>query len=205
MIRTCLFDMGNVLFHFSHERMCVQMGAVCGRSAADVRNVLFEGGLQHAFERGLLSEAEFKSEFERALKTEVDFEELRRACCDIFHLNEPIVAVIDELKHRSIRLVLLSNTSIWHFEYLHRRFDLLDRFDEFVVSCKVGAIKPQAAIFLAALERIGCEPGRAFYTDDLPENVARAREFGLSGEVFTDVPSLVEHLSHRGIGIGSAC
>ena len=42
MIRTCLFDMGNVLLHFCHERMCAQIGGLCGRTAAEVRALLID-------------------------------------------------------------------------------------------------------------------------------------------------------------------
>ena len=197
MIRACLFDMGNVLFHFSHDRMCAQMGSLCGWSGAEVRRLLFDADMLCEFERGRLSEEAFHRKFETAVGRAVDFEGLRFAGSDIFQLNESIVPVIERLKRGGVRLVLLSNTSKPHFDFLNERYDLLGEFDDFVVSYEVGAMKPEPEIFEAALSRIGCEPGECFYTDDIPAYVAQGRAFGLQAEVYTDTPALVGHLEVR--------
>src|SRR5690606_35053307 len=119
-----------------------------------------------------------------------DFESLRLAVSDIFTLNEPMVPLLDALKARGHRLVLLSNTCVSHFEFASARFDVLQRFDDFVTSFTTGAIKPERAIFESALRRIECEPEECFYTDDIAQYVEVGRSFGLQGEVFTDADAL---------------
>lgn len=198
-IRTCLFDMGNVLVHFCHERMCRQMGALCGRTGEEIRRLVLDSGVQWDFERGRHTEDEFHRTFQQAVQQTIPLETLRHAASDIFTLNEPIVPVLDGLKARGIRLVLLSNTSAFHFEFVQRRWDVLQRFDDFVVSYKVGAIKPEPAIFEAALQAIHCRPHECFYTDDIPAYIEMARRFGLQAEVFTDVPSLRAQLAERSV------
>ncbi len=199
MIRTFLFDMGNVLVHFSHERMCAQMGGVCDSTADEVRELLFESNLQYDFERGHISDGEFHRRFEDTVGHSIDFDDLRHAGSDIFELNDSIVPVLNILKSRGHRLVLLSNTSSAHFEFVQRRFNVLQKFDDFVNSFEVGAVKPEAAIFEAALHAIGCEPHECFYTDDIAEYVETGRSYGLQAEVFTDTASLIEQLERRGI------
>ncbi len=201
MIRTFLFDMGNVLVHFSHERMCAQMGALCGRTGPEFRQILFDTGLQWEFERGKVSEREFHRRLEEAVGQPLDFEALVRAGSDIFHLNEPIVPLLDRLREWGHRLVLLSNTSISHFEFVSAEFDLLHRFDDFVLSYRVGALKPDSPIFEAALATIDCAPEECFYTDDIPAYVEAGRSFGLQAEVFTDVASLCKQLRVRGFSV----
>ena len=203
-IRTFLFDMGNVLVHFSHERMCAQMGALCGRSGLEICALLFDTGLQGEFERGHVSEPEFHRRLEKAVGRPLEFEGLRQAGSDIFQLNSSIVGVLDALRGRGHRLVLLSNTSISHYEFVRERFDLLDRFDDFVLSFRVGALKPDAAIFAAALEAIHCDPAECFYTDDIPAYVEAGRRFGLRAEVFTDTIALLGQLRDLGIAL-TAC
>jgi len=198
-IRTCLFDMGNVLLYFSHERMCRQISELCGRTANDVRRLLFDTGLQLDFERGRLSESEFHRRFEAAAEVEIDLAALRCAGSDIFELNEPLPAILDALKRRGIRLVLLSNTSVAHFDWVREKFDVMDRFDAFVVSYEVGAAKPEPAIYEAALRTIGCPPSECFYTDDVAEYVDTGRRFGLQAETFTGANALRRHLAARGI------
>ena len=201
MLRTCLFDMGNVLVHFSHELMCNQMAALCGKTGEEVRSLLIDSGLQWDFERGQLTEAEFHARFCDVTETNVAFHALRKAGSDIFQLNTPIVPVLDRLRELDIRLVLLSNTSVSHFEFIQERFDVLDRFDDFVVSYRVGAIKPERAIFEAAISAIECKPGECFYTDDIAEYVSIGRQFGFQADVFTDVAALTGNFEHRGIAV----
>lgn len=201
MIRTCLFDMGNVLVFFSHDRMCEQLGQLCDRSTEEIRQLLLDSGVQWNYERGRLSPTQFHEWFQETAGREVPFDDLKRAASDIFWLNEPIVPVLDQLKAQGLRLVLLSNTCITHFEWVRDHYDVLQRFDACVTSCGAGAIKPEPAIYEAALREIGCEPGECFYTDDIPKYVTAGRQHGLMAEVFIDVPALLGHLGERGVAI----
>jgi len=201
VIRTFLFDMGNVLAFFSHDRMCEQMGALCGRTHDEIQSLLIDSGKQWEFERGKLSSEEFHAWFEEAVGQSISFEDLVRAGSDIFELNASIVPVLDRLKDRGHRLVLLSNTCISHFEFIWNEYDVLQRFDDFATSYEAGAIKPERAIFDFALEKIQCAPEEAFYTDDIPDYVDVARGLGIQAEVFTDTPALIQHLSGRGIQV----
>lgn len=199
MIRTCLFDMGNVLLHFSHDRMCEQIAALCGRTGIDLKPHLIDSGWQTDFERGAVSPDEFHDWFQTKFETKVNRQDLAHAASDIFNLNTPIVPVIDELKSRGYRLVLLSNTSIFHYEFIRERFDVLDRFDDFVLSYQVQSLKPESAIYEVALKKIGCDAADCFYTDDIAKYVEGGRRYGLDAEVFTTVDELKIQLAVRGI------
>lgn len=201
MIRTVVFDMGNVLVRFSHERMCEQMGRLCGRTEREVRTLLIDSGLQWEFERGRVDEAGFHRRFEDAVGRAVPIDELRHAASDIFEPNPGVGDIVQALKQTGHRLVLLSNTSIAHYEFIRSRWDLLEPFDEFVLSYEVGAIKPEPAIFEAALRAVRCRPEEAFYTDDIPAYVEAGRSFGLNAEVFTTANDLKGHLRSRGLEI----
>jgi len=201
MIRTFFFDMGNVLVYFSHERMCEQIGALCDHKGPDIWEKLFGTGLQHDFERGRISESEMHRRIETVVGRSIEFDALVRAGSDIFTLNESIVPVLDTLKARGHRLVLLSNTSVSHLNWVRQEYDVLERFDHLVTSYEAGAIKPEPAIFEAAVAAAECEPGECFYTDDIAEYVETARTYGIDAEVFIDTPTLVGHLSDRGIDV----
>jgi len=194
--------MGGVLVHFSHDRMCQQMGRLCQRTGDDIRRLLLDSGVQWEFERGLLSAEEFHERFQISVGRKVDFRELIDAASDIFELNRSIVPVIDHLKKQQIRLVLMSNTSVWHYEFIRKRFDILDRFDHCVLSYEVNAIKPEPAIYEAAIQAIRCPPQNCFYTDDIPRYVEAGRKFGLDSEVYLETPKLIRQLTARGIVVG---
>jgi putative hydrolase of the HAD superfamily len=199
MIEALVFDLGNVLVHFSHERMCRQMGSVCGISPDEMRRLLFDAAVQSEFERGLLTEQAFHGRLERQLARSLDFEALVHAASDIFEPNPEIVPLIDALRAQGRRLVLLSNTSVSHFRFVQKNFPVLERFDAHVVSFKVGATKPDRAMFEAAIAAAGCPAPRCFYTDDIPEYVAAGRRHGLQAELYTGVESLRQQLRKRGV------
>ena len=199
MIRTCLFDMGNVLLHFSHDRMCQQMGQLCHKSGDDLRRLLFDSGVQWEFERGLLTAEEFHKTFQTLVGIGVDFEELIHAASDIFELNRPMVPLLEGLKSHNYRLVLFSNTSVWHYQFIRKRYEVLDYFDDCVLSYEVGAIKPEPEMYRAGLRTIRCAPQECFYTDDIPRYVEAGRKFGFDAEVFTDTDHLSRLLTARGV------
>lgn len=201
MLETVVFDMGNVLVHFSHERMCAQIGALCGRSAAEIRTVLMDSGLNAEFERGFLNPEEMRDRLSQVVGQELGIAALAEAYADIFTLNEPMLPILDALREQGLRLVLLSNTSVWHFDFIWERFPILQKLDEFVLSYRVGAIKPELPIFHAVAEALSCPVENAFYTDDIAEYVTVGRSQGLQAEIFTDAVALRRHLADRGIGL----
>lgn len=52
-------------------------------------------------------------------------------------------------------------------------------FDAVVVSCEVGLLKPDPAIFRLCLERLAVEAERALFVDDRDENVKAAGRLGI--------------------------
>ena len=201
MIRTCLFDLGNVILHFCHERMCSQLGSLCGRPGAELRTLLLESGVQLEYERGGRTEAEFHEWFCGAVGGSPTIAQLRHAASDIFTLNEPMIPILEGLRAQDIRLVLLSNTCSSHIEFIREEFDVLDRFDELVLSYEVGAVKPEPAIFRAALAAARCRAHECFYTDDIPAYIEAARKLGVQADVFTGVEPLKSHLRSRGLAV----
>lgn len=198
-LKTLLFDMGNVLVFFSHDRMCRQIADVVGCTPGTMRRQLFDSELQWEFERGRITEDAFHQKLESMFHRAISFDALRRATADIFEPNTEILPLLDRLKSRGLRLVLMSNTCITHYDWVRSRYDLLDSFDDVTLSFEAGAIKPEDAIYEDALQRIGCAPQECFYTDDIPTYVEKGRSFGLHAEVFTSVNELRRQLAERGV------
>ena len=159
----------------------------------------FANGWQSDFESGRITPDEFHDWFESTFRIKVNRHDLAHAASDIFTLNEPIVPVLQELKSRGYRLVLLSNTSVFHFEFVRSKFQVLDGFDDFVLSYEVEAMKPEPEIYQAALKKIQCDAPDCFYTDDIAPYVEKGRHHGLDAEIFTTADSLKQQLFRRGI------
>ncbi len=199
MIETFLFDMGNVLVHFSHARMCDQLAQVCGCDAEEIRELLFDRGWEGELERGEVTEKEFRQRLESHFDRSLELASLVRAASDIFTLNAPIVPILKSLRRQRKRLVLLSNTSVSHIDFVRREFEVLSYFDDLVLSYEVGAMKPDSMIYQAALDKILCPAEHCFYTDDIAPYVEQGRRHGLQAEVFTTAESLEKQLGERGI------
>ena len=52
--KTIIFDLGNVLISFSHEKMFKQVGELIGMSSEEIYELLFEERTRHQYERGLI-------------------------------------------------------------------------------------------------------------------------------------------------------
>ena len=100
--------------------------------------------------------------------------------------------------------MLLSNTHVWHLEFVRERFTLLEPFDQLVVSFDVRAVKPERAIFDAVTAVLDCAPHEAFYTDDITSYVETGRAYGWHAETFTDAAALREQLARFGILCGES-
>ena len=79
----------------------------------------------------------------------------------------------------SVALALVTNFD--HPPHVHGVLadsELVDYFDDVVVSAEVGIKKPDPAIFLGVLSRLDLEPERVAYVGDSPEDMEAARGAG---------------------------
>jgi epoxide hydrolase-like predicted phosphatase len=67
-------------------------------------------------------------------------------------------------------------------------------FDAVVISGEVGLHKPQPAIFRLGAERLGLEPGRCVFVDDLRENCEGAEAVGMVAVLHRDANATIERL-----------
>ena len=95
--------------------------------------------------------------------------------------------------------MILSNTNPIHFHMIRANYPLLRHFDHCVLSYEVGALKPSAKIFQAAVAHAGCDAGECFFTDDLAMNVEAARKHGMDAVQFQSAAQLEEELKARGL------
>lgn len=201
MIETFLFDMGNVLVFFSHQRMCDQIAKVTRLPSETIRRTLFDEGWEGRLERGEITESDLLHHLRSIGGSPCELADLITAAADIFWLNEPMVPILASLKQQGKRLVLLSNTSHAHIASVVKQFPVLSFFDHLVLSCEVGHMKPDAEIYQAAINNLQCAPENCFYTDDIELYVDRGRAHGLQAEVFTTTDELQRQLRARGLDL----
>lgn len=198
MNKTLFFDLGNVIIFFSHEKMVLQIAELCQIDKKQIHELLFGQGWGNLYEYGHVSSRDLHTKMCELSQREVDFKALMHACSDIFRSNESLVPLLQKLKNSGAQLILLSNTCEPHFERAYAQFPQLKLFDDFVLSYKVRARKPDKEIFQYALSRAKAPVERCFYTDDIEEYISAAKKEGLDGETFKDALSLEKQLQARG-------
>ncbi len=195
MLKTVFFDLGNVLIFFSHEKMVEQLAECTGLSQDIIWKMLIDEKIGPDYESGRLSTYELIQIFQKRAIKPFSSQEFLKAASDIFTPNVEMFSLIEELKGKGVRLVLLSNISECHFQFVFSKYSILKLFDDFALSFKIGAMKPSSEIFLKALSLANCEVKNCFYTDDVPEFIAEAKKVGLQGTVFTGVEALKKELN----------
>jgi putative hydrolase of the HAD superfamily len=84
-------------------------------------------------------------------------------------------------------------------EFRFESFGLRNYFDVALSSCYLGLRKPDAPIYLRALDILGKPAERILFIDDRAENVAGAAGVGMNGIQFEGADSLRGELVRLGI------
>lgn len=194
------FDLGKVLLDFDHWQGCQQMADLAGVSAEQVKQVLFESGLQNQYEAGEIDRQHLYEVFCKQTDTRVDDHALEQAGSEIFSLKSEVLPIVAGLTATGYRLGLLSNTNASHWKHCRRRFSILESlFETVVLSFEVRAMKPCATIYKAAVDLAGVPAESILFIDDLLENVDGARQAGLEAVQFTGALPLAAELRGRGV------
>lgn len=199
MIKTVIFDLGQVIIPFDFHRAYSRVEFLTGTPAAEVRAKIAPTGLVQEFETGQIAPEWFAARLSSLLGLETSYREFCELWCSIFFpetlLADEFLAAL-KAKHR---LVLLSNTNAIHFDMVLENYPLLRHFDALVLSYKVGAMKPSRMIYDAAVEAARCHASECFFADDLGENVEAARAAGIDAVQFLSAEQIQRELKARGV------
>jgi putative hydrolase of the HAD superfamily len=197
-----LFDLGKVLIDFDNERALDRLAARSSLGRDDFQRIAWDPHWVRRYERGEVSTADYHSHLRNAGGLDMGIGEFRESWASVF-LPEPLVsqAFLTALKAR-YPLVLLSNTNEAHVDFLFRRYPaILDCFDRKIFSHEVGSLKPDRAIYEAAIAAAGKPAGRLFFTDDREENIEGARRVGMHARQFVSETALIADLRAHGVAI----
>ena len=119
-MKTVFFDLGGVLIDFSHEKMCEQLSRVSGLPAGEVKKFLFESNLNELYETGQIDSQYLHFKLSQVARKQLDFRDVMLAASKIFKPIPKTIELLDALKMKGTRLVLLSNTCEAHFDYANK-------------------------------------------------------------------------------------
>lgn len=201
MIKAIIFDLGKVLVPFDFKRGYSRLEPLCGIPAAEIPDRLKPTGLVQRFESGGIESRDFFDQLSKHLNLSATYNDFCEIWSSIF-LPETLIpeSMIAELA-RNYPLILLSNTNAIHFEMIQENYPILRHFRDLVLSYKVGAMKPSPLIYQAAIEAAGCRAEECFFTDDIAEYVAGAKEQGIDAVQFQSAEQIRDELRARGVEV----
>lgn len=206
MTKAVLLDLGNVIVGLDLDRVYRAASLHSPVSVADMPLRIHSAALSEPYERGEISNEEFHRRFCEALEiNDVGFAEFSRLWGDMF---QPTPLLSNDLLRglsARYRLVLVSNTNDLHFQWIRRHYPLLEHFHEYVLSYRVGSLKPSPGIYREAVRQAACQPGECFFTDDNADNIEGALRMGLDAVLFSGQDQLKQQLAQRGLQWEGPC
>lgn len=109
-----------------------------------------------------------------------------------------VVRLVSELRAAGNRLYVLSNLHRATLAHLEAATDVFSLFDGRVISCEVGAVKPEPAIYRILLDSLALEPGRTVFIDDVQANLEAAADKGIDTILFESATACRAALVARG-------
>lgn len=184
------FDFGGVVAHFAPEQRLARMAAASARGPRQIQREVWDSGFARACDAGAYAPAEMYARLRALLRTELPDARLRELLVSAFEPQRDVLVFARRLRAR-MRVGLLSNNGPALREALCDRFsELAGVFDPILLSCELGACKPDPRVFERAAQEAGLPAAALLLVDDEPANVAAARAAGWQALHYTSLPEL---------------
>ncbi|MER7706780.1 HAD-IA family hydrolase [Kitasatospora sp. NPDC097605] len=191
-----LCDLDGVVRHFDHHEVA-RLETAAGLAPGTVFEVAFAEELGHRLVLGGLTRAEWTAEIAGGLGAGVPAGHAAALAAAFtgspVRADEEVVALLRRARRRA-PVLLVTNATVWLEEDL-AALGLADLAEGAVNSARVGAAKPDPAIYRAAAERAGVAPEGCLFVDDSARNVAAAARLGMTAVHFRAPADLARALA----------
>jgi len=194
-ISCILFDLGGVIVYWHNKWL---INEVCTRfklNLEETTNVFQE--TVPSLSSGKIQELQFWKEIGKKINSK-SLVNLDESLYDsIFRkyarINEPVVQLTHQLKHKGFSLGLLSNTEFITYSIVEEMISM-NHFDYKFLSYKIGYTKPDKRIFNHVLANLPFEKTELLFIDDTISNVEAALSEGINSIQFSSLGELIEDM-----------
>ncbi len=109
-------------------------------------------------------------------------------------LNVELIEIIKDLKKKNYKIGLMSNYSATLRDKLVKQ-NIIDLFDEIIISAEVGYQKPQPEIFKILSGKLGVDINELLFIDDTEKSLEGAEGIGYTPILYIDNKQLKEDIS----------
>jgi len=177
-ISAVCFDLGKVLLHFDWKIMLDRIAEKSPLSPDEISRLLKEDPQAVVYETGKITSAKFFSHLKKLLRYKGTAKELRACFSDIFTPLADHIALAALLAPH-YPLAIISNTNEAHIVHAEATYSFFSLFPVRIYSHQVKAMKPDRAIYQAALAALGgIDPLETLFIDDIEANILGAVQLG---------------------------
>lgn len=184
VIKTVLFDFGGVL---ADEGFLEGLQRIGKKNGLDP-DTFFSVADSLIYETGYLTGSSDEAAFWNAVRKRTGIRgadtELRQEILERFVLRPQMMATVDCLRARGIRVAMLSDQTNW-LEEIDSKTGLFKHFDRVFNSFLTHKSKRDASTFNDACRELGGTPEEVLFIDDNLHHIKRAKSTGLAAIHFT--------------------
>ncbi len=203
MIDTLIFDMGNVLAHYTVEPV---LEAICDdpQKIQWVVDHLFHSHLWHRLDEGTIDEDELYHAVADQTNDPSLYPLIKQGIVQWpkynLTINSDMVPVVRYGLDHHMDLILLSNAPLRIHEVLDQYIPYIQRFKDLYISADLKMAKPDLRIFEYVLDHSDKKASQCLFIDDLKANCDAASSLGLTSWCYHngDGSTIIEWLDqHR--------
>ncbi|MCS3747311.1 putative hydrolase of the HAD superfamily [Xanthomonas arboricola] len=196
-----LLDFDGVLASYSRPRRLAALASAAACPPQRVQQVLFEQGLERAYDAGALDTQAYLTQLSEELGHPIDCATWIAARVAACRADPAVVAQVLAVSTTAAVAVLTNNGPLMT-EAIARIVPALFPLLQGRVLCSgaLGGRKPQQEVYQRALAQLDADPVRTLFVDDLFVNVRGARAAGLHADTVRDARALRRVLKRYGLG-----
>lgn len=192
-IRAVYFDLGGVILRTEDKGPRTELAQSLGLDYDGMDQAIFASESSRRASIGTISEEQHWQDSVRALG--LPDSEVPRVIEAFFagdKVDDVLVNFLRSLRPR-LKVGLISNAwSGLRPWIVSEKFD--DAFDAMTISAEFGVVKPDARIYLHALEKLNVRPAEAMFVDDMPANIEAANALGMHGILFRTAAQVIAEI-----------
>jgi putative hydrolase of the HAD superfamily len=198
--RLVIFDMDDVLCHYSLGRRLRYLGQLAGKSARDVQAAIWDSGFEGESDSGGYPDAEdYLREFGERLGypiTRTEWVDARRLSMTPRH---DVLSLAKDIGARAELAVFTNNGPVVEQEFETLFPEAAPIFARRFCSYQFATKKPDPAVYTRLLAKLDIPPSETWFVDDKRSNVQGARLAGLRAHHFTGFAPL--HAEAAALGL----
>ena len=141
MIKTILCDLGNVIVFVNEDKLIASLAKFSNKDKEYVHRFFVNLIAKSGFDKGKITAKQFFLKFKNKLNLKLDFNQFKKIWSSHFSPNKEMEILLNKLK-KNYKLILLSNTDEINFNHIRNKYKILDIFNDFILSYKLGYKKP---------------------------------------------------------------